>query len=457
VSKLCQCRFILGCLRKTKIDFFQTDIILTQFPVKVETMTTKTIRIGGMTCLNCQTRIENKLKSAVGVEEATANYNTGTVTVTWNASVITFSEIKSAIESLDYKALGDTGRSPVLEIIGTLAIILSLYTLAQALGISALASSFPLVETGMGYGMLFIIGIITSVHCVAMCGGINLSQCLPAAAVPQEGRRWKVLFPAILYNAGRVISYTIVGVIVGTLGSVVSAPGRFQGAVQLIAGVFMIITGLNMLGIFQGSLGTLLRRFNLRLPKIFTKKIDKQKAKHKNPLIIGLLNGLMPCGPLQAMQLYALSTGNPIAGGVSMFLFSMGTVPLMFGVGAVSSLLSKKFTRRAVKTGAMLVTVMGMTMFAYGWGLAGFNLSFINKPSAAGNPSLRFGSTPSGDGAFAPPIIEEGVQIVSSTLRPGRYPAITVQQGVPVKWIITAPQGSINGCNNRMIIREYKI
>jgi plastocyanin domain-containing protein len=97
-------------------------------------------------------------------------------------------------------------------------------------------------------------------------------------------------------------------------------------------------------------------------------------------------------------------------------------------------------------------------MFSYGWGLSGFNLGFIDKAIAAVNPSPRFGSTPggSGEGAFTP-VIENGVQIFNSTLRPGAYPAITVQQGVPVKWIITAPQGSINGCNNRMIIREYKI
>ncbi|MDR0761016.1 MAG: sulfite exporter TauE/SafE family protein, partial [Treponema sp.] len=420
-------------------------------------MTTKTIRIGGMTCVSCQNRIEKKLLSTVGVKEAAVNYNTGTATVTWNASVLTFSEIKSTIESLDYKVLGDTSKTPVTEIIGTLVIILALYVLVRGLGVSAITSAFPLAEAGMGYGMLFVIGLFTSVHCIAMCGGINLSQCIPAAAL-QEGQRWKLLFPAILYNAGRVISYTIVGVIVGALGSVVSVSGRFQGIVQLAAGVFMVIMGLNMLGIFQGSAGTMLRRLNLRMPGIFAKKIDEQKAGNKNPLIIGLLNGLMPCGPLQAMQLYALSTGSPIAGGISMFLFSMGTVPLMFGIGALSSLLSKKFTRRVMKIGAILVTVMGMTMFTYGWGLSGLKLNFADKIIAAVNPSLRFGSTPdgSGDGAFVP-IIENGVQLVNSTLRPGRYPAITVQQGVPVKWTITAGQGSINGCNNRMIIREYKI
>ncbi|GHT70935.1 heavy metal-associated domain-containing protein [Spirochaetia bacterium] len=431
----------------------------------METSKTISFRIGGMTCVNCQNRIEKKLKSTVGVEDATVNYSTGTATVTWNPSVVTFNEIKAAIETLDYKVLkepvpGGKAASPVTEIIGTLVIILSLYVLLRGLGISTITSAFPLAEAGMGYGMLFVIGLITSVHCIAMCGGINLSQCLPtAAAAPQEGKRWKVLFPSILYNAGRVISYTTVGIIVGALGSVITVSGRFQGIVQLAAGVFMVIMGINMLGIFQGSAGTILRRFNLSMPKIFARKIDEQKAGNKNPLIIGLLNGLMPCGPLQAMQLYALSTGSPIAGGISMFLFSMGTVPLMFGIGTLGSFLSgakgHDFSRRVMKVGAIIITVMGMTMFTYGWGLAGLSFNFVDKAVAAINP-LASKTGGAGDGAFVP-VIENGVQIINSTLSGGRYPAITVQQGIPVKWIINAPAGSINGCNNRMIVREYGI
>jgi sulfite exporter TauE/SafE/plastocyanin domain-containing protein len=239
------------------------------------------------------------------------------------------------------------------------------------------------------------------------------------------------------------------------LGQVLTVSGRFQGAVQLAAGVFMVIMGINMLGIFQGSIGTILRRFNLRLPAVFAKKADGQKGGNKSPLVIGLLNALMPCGPLQAMQLYALSTGSPIAGGFSMFLFSMGTVPLMFGIGALSSVLSKKFTLRVMKAGAVLVTVLGMTMFTNGWNLAGINFNPFDSIAAAFNPFASAGGAAEA-GTFEP-VIEKGYQIVNSSLSGGRYPAITVQQGIPVRWTINAPQGSINGCNNRMIIREYKI
>jgi sulfite exporter TauE/SafE/copper chaperone CopZ len=415
---------------------------------------TKILRIGGMTCISCQNRIEKKLKSTAGVESAEVNYTTGTAAVTYDSERVTEEEIRAVIEHLDYRVLDGAHKGTSAEsgtrIVGTLVIILALYMLLRQFGITALTSAFPLAEAGMGYGMLFVIGLITSVHCVAMCGGINLSQCIPNAAAAENRNSTEVLLPSILYNGGRVISYTVVGAAVGALGQVFTVSGRMQGIVQLAAGVFMIIMGINMLGMFPG-----LRRFSFHLPNVFTRRIEEKKEASKNPLIVGLLNGLMPCGPLQAMQLYALSTGSPAGGAIAMFLFSIGTVPLMFFVGALSSVLSRKFTARVMKAGAILVTVLGLTMLSNGWSLGGLPdpLSFIPRLNAP------FTGTPVNAAVTAPfePVVAGGVQIVNSTLSGGRYPAITVQEGIPVKWIIDAPQGSINGCNNRMIIREYGI
>ncbi|MDR0400194.1 MAG: sulfite exporter TauE/SafE family protein [Treponema sp.] len=418
-------------------------------------MKTQTIRIGGMTCANCGNRIETWLNSAPGVEKAVVDFAAGTAALRYDPQVLSFGEIKGGIEGLGYRVLGDdagTG-APAGELAGTLTLILALYVLLRALGIGNLAAAFPLAEAGMGYGMLFITGLVTSVHCAAMCGGINLSQCLNPAV--QGKKRREALGPAVLYNAGRVISYSAAGVLAGGLGRAVSVSGRFQGLVQLAAGVFMVIMGINMLGFFPA-----LRRFRPGLPRIISRKIEGQRARNRGPLFIGLLNGLMPCGPLQAMQIYALSTGSPLAGGIAMFLFSAGTVPLMFGLGALGSLLGHSagsgFTRRAAWAGAVLITVMGLTMFGYGLNLAGFSLDAAGGALAAlrfpGGAALRREAAPP-----ALPPVEGGVQIVNSTLSGNRYPAITVRAGMPVRWIINAPAGSVNGCNNRMILREYGI
>jgi hypothetical protein len=151
----------------------------------------------------------------------------------------------------------------------------------------------------------------------------------------------------------------------------------------------------------------------------------------------------MPCGPLQAMQIYALSTRSPVAGAIAMFLFCLGTVPLMFGLGVASTALGKKFTSKAITVGAVLVVVLGMSMFTQGYGLSGIRLPFISNPNV---PTHGF-----------EPNIVDGVQIVNSTLLADSFPNIIVKVGIPVKWIIDAPDGSINLCNNQMIINEYGI
>jgi sulfite exporter TauE/SafE/plastocyanin len=248
--------------------------------------------------------------------------------------------------------------------------------------------------------------------------------------------------PSFSYNLGRVISYTGVGFLIGALGSVFSFSGSVQGALKLAAGIFMIIMGVNMLGLFPW-----LRGFVPHMPNIFARKIDEQKSRGNSPLIVGLLNGLMPCGPLQSMQLYALSTGSPVAGAVSMFLFSLGTVPLMFSLGALSSVLSRKFTRQVMTAGAALVVILGVSMFSQGWSLAGLSLNGL-IPSSVGGAQA----------SVADIEIENGVQMIYSTLQGGRqYPAIVAQAGIPVKWVIDAPPGSINGCNSSMRIPEYGI
>lgn len=394
----------------------------------------ETMRIGGMTCVNCQNRIEKKLNNTRGITSASVSYNNGTAKVTYDPSVISSREIAAVIQKTGYEVLAGGARKSTESGSGIILIIIALYLLSERLGLTRFFGNFSLAESGMDYGMLFIIGLITSVHCVAMCGGINLSQC-----IPQSGGK-SALMPSFLYNLGRVISYTVIGGIVGAIGGVITPSGAFRGAVQIIAGVFMVIMGLNMLDLFPE-----LRRFVPRMPRFFAGKIDAEKSSGKGPLYVGLLNGLMPCGPLQAMQLYALSVGSPLKAALSMMLFSLGTVPLMFGLGALSTVLSKKFTQKMMTAGAVLVAVLGLSMFSQGLSLSG-GLPVLPSSPSAGESANANAAT-----------VVDGVTVVNSTLSPFGYPAITVEAGKPVRWIINAPQGSINGCNNRMFIQEYGI
>lgn len=399
------------------------------------------LKIDGMTCVNCENRIERKLQRTNGVRKAKVRYASGTAEITYDENITSIEKIIAVIERLGYKAAEETEktkRADASKALGVFVVLFALYMILRRFGALDIFNAFPEAKEGMGYGMLFLIGLLTSLHCVAMCGGINLSQTVSRnAQMSKSGTA--VLLPSVLYNSGRVISYTVIGGIVGAVGSVVSFSGTMKGVVQLAAGVFMIIVGLNMLNLFPG-----LPRLTPRMPKVFAKKINQQKS-GKSPFIVGLLNGLMPCGPLQAMQLYALSTGSPVKGALSMLLFSLGTVPLMFGLGALSTFLSRKFTAKMMTVSAVLVVVLGISMFSSGMSLSGISLSNIIGEAGSGARNENIAK------------VTDNVQVVTTKLSSGSYEPITVQKGIPVRWIIKAEKKDINGCNNEIIIPEFNI
>ena len=460
----------------------------------------KRLHIGGMTCINCQNKIEIKLRNTAGVKSAKVSYNDGTAEITYDTDIISLRDICAVIEKLDYQVLTERKSSTpgVSRIIGMLVIIVSLYVLLQQFGILNLLVPSQLADTRMGYGMLFVVGLITSLHCVAMCGGINLSQCIPRGETQGPGGsegektgRFSTIAPAALYNLGRVISYTVIGFILGAVGllfgggSGAGVPVLAQGILKLLAGVFMVVMGINMLGLFPW-----LRRLQPRVPKFIARKVNMEKARNKSPLIVGLLNGFMPCGPLQSMQIVALASGNPFAGALSMLLFSLGTVPLMLGLGSLVSALGKKFANKVMRVGAVLVVVLGLAMLSQGGSLSGFLppdrllavilglctigvvasipfhrpdqktastiIASIAVVIAIATWNMQSASAAGSDTSSGIQIVD-GKQVITSTLSSGQYPNITVQAGTPVKWVINAPQGSINGCNYQINIPEYGI
>ncbi len=404
------------------------------------------LKIEGMTCSSCELRIENALKKLEGITEVKAEYSKSKAHVTYDADVVGLQDIINVVAKAGYTASeqnksvnAEAVRKPeaaqskedINQLVGIGIILLALYVIIK----NTIGFNFiPEVNQSMGYGILFVVGLLTSLHCIAMCGGINLAQCVSYKHSDASGKG--NLKPSFLYNSGRVVSYTVIGGIVGGIGSVVSFSGGAKGIVAIIAGLFMVIMGINMLNIFPW-----LKRFNPRMPKIFGNKIYNNNGKN-GPFYVGLLNGLMPCGPLQAMQLYALGTGSIATGALSMFLFSIGTVPLMFGFGAISSMLGKKFTGKLMKVSAMLVMILGFIMMGRGLSLSGVNATaIVGESSVKGNVA----------------IVENGIQVVSIDLKSNSYAPIVVQKGIPVRFIINAEDENINGCNNAIIIPKFNI
>ena len=233
-----------------------------------------------------------------------------------------------------------------------------------------------------------------------------------------------------------MLGYTVLGGAVGALGSVLSLSINTMAGIAVFAGIFMMIMGLNMTGL------SLLRNF-LKIP-LPTFSIA---TKMKTPFAIGLLNGLMPCGPLQTMQLYALGTGSAILGASSMLAFSLGTVPLMLSFGSISGFFSKISTKRILKLSGVLVIVLGMIMTSRGLAIAGLNLPFFDLPAQSRNKASMATKAQ----------LEGGIQVLQMSANNQGYTpnVLYVQRGVPLKWIINGEQ--ITSCNNEVIVPSLQI
>ncbi len=194
--------------------------------------------------------------------------------------MVSLDQIITMIGDLGYEASAQntSKKKVILKAVREIMIIVVLFFLLQRCGILNRLVPNSLADSEMGYGMLFVIGLITSVHCIAMCGGINLSQTLQKDTSTEIS---KVLFRNTLeYNIGRVVSYTVIGGVLGAvgalagIGSSLQTSTLFQGILKLFAGIIMVVMGVNMLGIFPG-----LRRLAVHIPN-FNKKQNKNQAEN---------------------------------------------------------------------------------------------------------------------------------------------------------------------------------
>ena len=399
------------------------------------------LSVSGMTCGGCELHVEKAALEVDGVIKAKASHSAGKLTVTTDESINEenhdqfFKIIEVKINEAGYSFHGKFEKKndsfSIKQWVGLIIIIAAVFLVVRETGIM---SRLPVIESSMGYGLIFIIGLMTSVHCIGMCGGINLTVSLSGLknndGKPTVFKRTK---PALLYNAGRVISYTIIGGLAGLLGSVISITGTVQGIIVGIAGIFMLLMGINMLGLFPW-----IDKIIPRLPGGIASRIVNSGS-GRGPFTVGLLNGFMPCGPLQSVQIYALGTGSAFSGALSMLLFSLGTTPLMLGFGSISSILPARFHTRILKVSALLVLLLGGGMIARGMSLSGMSLA------AAGNFS---GNTENVRIAE----IKEGKQYVTTIMHDDLYEPFIVEAGIPVVWTIIADSKVLNGCNNPLTV-----
>ncbi len=319
------------------------------------------------------------------------------------------------------------------------AVVLSVYFLLQKSGAFGIFSR--LGENNLSYGLLFVAGLLASFHCVAMCGGLIVTYT--AGRCLNRTNQNKFL-PHLFYNFGRIISYTAIGAVLGGIGSFFGINPIFSGILMIVAAVFMMMMGLSLIKKIN-----FIEVIKSKIPSSAAKFLFSQKyeIKPKGPLIVGLLNGFMPCGPLQAVQFYALGTGSALTGALSMFFYALGTVFLMFGFGYFISSVSGERVKKMMKISGVVVIILGL--FMLNRGLTNFGWGF--KPLL---PQGRVAATDTRSGENNK---TQEVQVVKMDLTYRGYVpnVLYVKKGVPVRWIINVKQ--MSGCTNAILVEKLGI
>ena len=403
------------------------------------------IQIDGVHCKSCKTLIETDVDVLPGVKNIDVNYQTGDCVIEYDDQKISQDKIFSAINKLDYQVKDPAVKSSKKKlstsrrwlIAGVLLVLFSLgYYLIQHFGLLEILSN--LNERRISYGLIFVIGLLASFHCVGMCGGLVVAYTARHQAKDNKTSNTQ---PHFQYNLGRLISYTVVGGILGGVGSFFGINPNFTGTIVLIAGVFMILMGLSLTTNYKW-----LQKIKLKTPSFIAKLLYSQRhnKKPKGPFIIGLLNGFMPCGPLQAMQLYALASGSITRGALSLGFYTLGTIPLMFGFGSFISLISHTRIKQMMKVSGVIVIILGL--FMLNRGLANFGYGFRGLESDASSQT---------EYVVTGEVKEYQVANMDLTYRGYSPNVLYVQNDIPVRWVINVKQ--MSGCTDEIIMPDYNI
>jgi len=397
----------------------------------------KKFKAKGMTCKNCERVIEKQVKTMPGVKHIDIDYATEEVRVIYDPKKTNFDNIKKVIDSKGYicEEFPETKNPPTTGwILLVLGIIVVAYYSLQTLETIEL----PQISQNMGYGLLFIVGLLTGLHCVSMCGGFVVSYSTKGIT---QGKKPHELHLA--YGLGKTLSYTIIGAIFGLLGSIIAFTPFMRGIAGILAGLFLLLFGLKMLNIFP-----VLRKIQFRTPQFISKFTYGQKKSHSDPLTIGLLNGLMiACGPLQAIYIMAAGTGSMIEGAKLLFVFALGTLPVMLSFGYITSFIGSKATHKILKFSGAIVIILGIFMINNGLALTG--AGFDIGTTTGNDPKTTIDPAPS-----SPEPLNANTEFQEIRMEVNRYGFVpstfTLKKGVPVKWIIYGKV--LTGCNNAIIV-----
>lgn len=211
----------------------------------------------------------------------------------------------------------------------------------------------------MNLWIIFLTGLtVGGLTCLAVQGGLLAS----VIASREEGSLGKgtarhAIYSTIVFLIFKLISHTALGFALGAFGGVINIDGKVQIYMQLAAGIYMVIVALNLLNIHP------IFRYAIIQPPRFLTRLVRNQSKSKDifaPAILGAMTIFIPCGTTVAIETLAISSANALSGAAIMASFVIGTIPLFFGIGAITSLAGEAFKSKFLKIAAVGIIYLGL-------------------------------------------------------------------------------------------------
>lgn len=320
------------------------------------------LKINGMKCAACELVIENKVSKLDGVKKADAKLSSGTLHLQVKDNT-DLSSLKNKIDSQineDGYSLEDNSvknkrslsKKELRDYITALAIAILVVALFFGIQATGIAENYGAAEINLAF--VFFIGIIASIStCMAVVGSLVLSISSQYAKVGAT----KSL---ITFHLSRLVSFFVLGGVIGLIGSAFTLTMQTTLIINLILFLVLVLMGLNLLG-FEFATKLL-----PRMPKSLVKShlnSDEQKGKINliTPAILGAITFFLPCGFTQSMQIFSLGTGSFVNGAITMFVFALGTFPVLALISFASIKLSKTLQSSVFfKTAGLIVILFAL-------------------------------------------------------------------------------------------------
>lgn len=398
------------------------------------------IHIQGMHCRSCEILIEDELRKIPGVRQVSVSHQTGVADVSYKHKLYeedVFAAVKKAGYSIgrDKTYLFSRNRRDYIDLGIAFFIVTLLFLTARAFGFFNLGSSISGNYSSLP--IVFAIGLTAGIStCMALVGGLVLGTAARFCKENPNATALEKFQPHLFFNLGRIVSYFVLGGVIGWVGSFLQLSTSILGIMTVAVGMVMLVLGGQLIDIFP-----ILKRVSFTLPKSISRSLGIQERAH--PSVLGASTFFLPCGFTQAMQLYAMSTGSPLKGALTLGVFALGTAPGLLGVGGLSSVIKGNSAKLFFKTAGVVVILLAVFNVSNGLNLLGVNTaSAFNQNKRTGNSNIT---------------IKNGVQEIlmiqnSSGYSPNQF---TIKKDIPVRWIITSKDN--RSCASSIVSQQLGI